>query len=305
MTADVVFDLRLTADALAKYPDHADHADAPLLMLYQGGRGDDHLFAQVAPVLALTSDAQAPVDMLLAGGDGDDKVELRFDVLTAEERALANQPGGWSDKGVRIEAGSGNDQVQVSNFGAVHIDLGAGDDVLHVGDEGGAVRTVASHHHINPGAGDDLVVLGQPSVLGHEIVVLDAGFGHDRVENFGPNNQFDLTGLGVFVSGQAMSQVVTGEQNPGDLGVVGARSITIHIGRNVVPAAEATVASFFADTEQAQVQRSVYISVDANNVGTFYTISDAAGSSTVTASLIGRVDLGQTPWQTLTEVNFV
>jgi hypothetical protein len=304
MTADVAFDLQLTA---AVFDTYGGTQAAPAVLRYLGGAGSDRLFVQVAPVIALHLDAQHRVDLLLSGGEGDDQLELHVEALTADEVALANQPAGWARSSLWVDAGTGADQVRVPDFGAVTIHLGAGDDVLRVGDGGATARLASSQHRINPGAGDDLVVLGSPSTLGQEVIVLGPDFGHDRIENFGPYNQFDLSSLGVVTGGAPTTRVVDGEPQPGGLGAVEPGSVVITIGRHAGPDAstEAAVARFYADVVQAERVHAVYIAVDDHNIGTFYDIVDPAGSGPVTASLIGSIDLAQTAWTTLTDANFV
>jgi hypothetical protein len=46
------------------------------------------------------------------------------------------------------------------------------------------------------------------------------------------------------------------------------------------------------------------VAVDADNVGTVYTLVDAVNTGGITATLAGSIDLADTPWATLTAVSF-
>lgn len=66
-----------------------------------------------------------------------------------------------------------------------------------------------------------------------------------------------------------------------------------------------SVAALFTDSATAMTH--VYVGVDANNIGSVYTVTDLAGVGvgSVTAQLVGTIDLADTPWLSLTATNFV
>lgn len=55
----------------------------------------------------------------------------------------------------------------------------------------------------------------------------------------------------------------------------------------------------------AAAQDHVFVSVNAHNVASVYTVADAAGASNAVATLQGTIDLADTAWTTLTAANFV
>jgi hypothetical protein len=70
------------------------------------------------------------------------------------------------------------------------------------------------------------------------------------------------------------------------------------------PLTTTQIAALFTDS--ATAISHVYVAYNANNIGSVYTVTDAAGTAAgnVTATLVGTIDLADTGWATLTAANF-
>lgn len=161
----------------------------------------------------------------------------------------------------------------------------------------GAVSSSSSDNTITGGTGNDVIVLGTTVGIdgmtsSNEKVVYTAAFGNDTIVNFA------ATGLGIdtldFTALKGSGAVAFG---------------SLALDKSIVVAAEtvandtaAEVAALFTDS--ATAINHVYVAYNANNVGNVYTVADAAGAGGVTATLVGTIDLADTPWANLTAANF-
>ena len=176
------------------------------------------------------------------------------------------------------ESGAGNDNVPLT-----------GDDSV-----------TSSDNTILLGTGNDVLVLGttvETSLLtsSNEKVVFNVvDFGNDVIVHFNAAglgiDQLDFTGLH-------------------GSGAVAFGSLTLN--NSIVVAAEtaandtpAEIAALFTDS--ATAINHVYIAYGADNIGSVYQVADAAGvaAGSVTATLVGTIDLADTLWSTLTVANF-
>ena len=129
----------------------------------------------------------------------------------------------------------------------------------------------------------------------NETVKYEAGaFGNDTVVNFVAGaaagaDKFDFAGLGG-KAGNYGSFIV-------DKSIV-AQAAT------VANDSAAKVAALFTDSATAITH--VYVAYDAANIGTVYSVTDAAGTAAgnVVATLVGTINLGATGWATLADANF-
>ena len=94
----------------------------------------------------------------------------------------------------------------------------------------------------------------------------------------------------------------------GDLDGTNFQSLVLD--KSIVVAAEtsanneaAEVAALFTDSATAMTH--VYVAYDANNVADVWAVSDPVGTGARTATLMGTIDLADTPWASLTAVNFL
>ncbi|NHZ38989.1 DUF4214 domain-containing protein [Massilia aquatica] len=173
-----------------------------------------------------------------------------------------------------------------------------------------------SDNIITPGSGNDVIVLGNKetatvtplaadyAVSNNETVVYAAGFGNDTIVNF------DVTGAGVdhldftAIGGTTLTTGFTGD-----------KSITI--GAAVATALTTDAINLLYATANDKAQTHVYVAVNSvTNVGSVYSIADAAGAGGAVATLEGTIDLASTGtagtllsgtnlWANLTQANFV
>jgi hypothetical protein len=164
----------------------------------------------------------------------------------------------------------------------------------------GANSVSSSDNTVTGGAGNDVIVLGTTAGVNvisssNEQVVFAAGFGNDTIVNFA------AAGMGIDQLNFAAL---------GGSGTVAFGSLALDKSI-VVAAAGATndtlvkIAALFTDSATAMTH--VYVAYNANNIGSVYTVTDAAGvaAGNVTAALVGTIDLADTSWATLTAANFV
>ena len=165
----------------------------------------------------------------------------------------------------------------------------------------GANSTQPSDSTITGGAGNDVIVLSTDKdatgilFASNETVKYEAGaFGNDTVVNFVAGaaagaDKFDFAGLGG-KAGNYGSFIV-------DKSIV-AQAAT------VANDSAAKVAALFTDSATAITH--VYVAYDAANIGTVYSVTDAAGTAAgnVVATLVGTINLGATGWATLADANF-
>lgn len=172
---------------------------------------------------------------------------------------------------------------------------GAGNAVISGGNS-----VSSSDNTVTGGAGNDVIVLGTTVGLNaltssNEKVVFASGFGNDTIVNFAATGMgmdtLDLTAL-------KGSGAVTFNSLSLD------KSIVVALETATVNDTTAKIAALFTDS--ATAMNHVYIAYDAHNVGKVYMVADAAGTGTgsVTASLVGMIDLADTGFASLTAANF-
>ena len=163
----------------------------------------------------------------------------------------------------------------------------------------GAPSTSSSDNTVTPGVGNDVIVLGttvgtDALTSSNEVVVYSGSFGNDTIVNFA------ATGLGVDkLNFSALNGTAA---NFGSLSA----DKSIVVGAATATALTATqIAALFTDS--ATAINHVYVAVDANNIGSIWQVADAAGvaAGSVTATLVGSIDLADTSWAAITAANFV
>ena len=163
----------------------------------------------------------------------------------------------------------------------------------------GAASLTSSDNTITGGTDTDVIVLGTTVRVdmlasSNETVVYSGVFGSDTIVNFAVGgtgvDQFNFTGL----NGR------------------GTNFGSLSADKSVVIAAETLgndtalkIAALFTDSAAAIAH--VYIAYNANNIANVYAVTDAAGiaAGSVTAALVGTIDLADTNWSTVTAANFV
>ena len=166
----------------------------------------------------------------------------------------------------------------------------------------GAASVTTSDNTITPGTGNDVVVLGttvgvDALTSSNDTVVYPAGnFGNDTIVNFkagalsAGGDILNFAGLGGSILGTAFNVN---------------KSINVDTKVVTTNGTAALVAALYADSATAQTH--VYAAVNTTtNIADIYSVVDAAGTGagSVTATLVGTIDLADTIWATLTTVNF-
>ncbi len=163
----------------------------------------------------------------------------------------------------------------------------------------GANSTSSSDNTVTPGVGNDVIVLGTTVgtdllTSSNEVVKYAGTFGNDTIVNFA------ASGLGIDkLDFSALNGLASA------FGSFSAdKSIVVD-----APAATALTAAQIAlkFTDSATAINHVYVAVDTNNIGSIWTVADAAGTAAagVVATLVGSIDMADTTWSTLTAANFV
>jgi hypothetical protein len=166
----------------------------------------------------------------------------------------------------------------------------------------GANSTTPSDNTITPGAGNDVMVLGTTVAAAepessNDTIVYSAAFDNDTIVNFNDGTAavggdiLDFRGIGGALAG-------------GVFGVVNNthRSIVIET-QTAANDTAAEVAALFTDAGAVitTAVTHVYVAVDADNVGHVYRVDDPVGATAnVTATLMGTIDLADTPWSAVT-----
>jgi hypothetical protein len=243
------------------------------------------LLLSPAAVTAMAAKGLSQGSWVYRGGRGDDDLAA----LVAPSLVVSvDQPSGLE---VSFEGGAGHDRLTVM-IGTL---TGASAQVDQPG-----IRV-----RIDGGAGDDWIELGTGP--GSQTVVFGTHFGNDHVRNFQTaSDKLDLSPLGGWAGYNPMAMPVHGADPP-------PRSINLAPGfitggpEGLTNDSAAEVAGLFVSAGNAgQLVAQVYIAVDARNVGKVYRIEDpATGPGSVSASLMGTIDLGDTPWSSLTAYNFL
>lgn len=164
-------------------------------------------------------------------------------------------------------------------------------------DIAGEASLSSSDNTITGGAGNDVIVLGttvgaDSMLSSNDKVVFGAGFGNDVIVNFTvtgfESDTLDFTAL------------------KGSAAEFGNMTADKSIFLEATTAANDTVAEVQAlFLDGATASSHVYIAY-AGEVGTVYSITDTAGvaAGSVTASLVGTIDLAGADWSLLTAANF-
>lgn len=182
-----------------------------------------------------------------------------------------------------------------------------GDYVTAMANDGAANITgnnslSTSDNLVLPGEGNDVVVLGTTvgttaAASSNETIVIGTSFGNDTVVNFDDTgfgqDYFDFTAL----KGTALVAGYTTD-----------KSISIQAATTLATSAtvteKAAIETLF-NANNATAQDHVFLSVNAHNVASVYTVADAAGAANAVATLQGTIDLADTAWSSLTATNFV
>lgn len=324
MTGAVAFSAQVTPDALAKYIGQAGSATGDAFgaveFAYSGGMGNDQM-SVVMDGGVVGSLGHVPRDVLdfqfhLQGGDGDDRIDLHILDHSAQPGAPEWYGQQALNRNLHIDGGTGNDTVRVAGAGDKLIDLGAGNDELHE-DSGGI-----ADNRITGGEGDDLIVLSttdgeRDQVSSNDTLVFNPFFGRDTILHFTSSaavgrhgdDRIDLTGLG----GRAAAGVLNAMDTPGAKVQGEAMEARISIddldnsatGNDNVD----KVQRLFQDRGWGNADTTqLYLVVDAHNVSWIYRIIDAAGGSNfmpnISATLMGTIDLADTPWSSLGAADF-
>ena len=175
------------------------------------------------------------------------------------------------------------------------------------GAAGGNAKTVganslsSSDNTITPGLGNDVIVLGttvgtDAMTSSNETVVYTSGlFGNDVIVNFA------VSGLGI---DQLNFSALNGRGNVAFGSLSLDKSIVVQA-EAATPLTTTQIAALFTDS--ATAINHVYVAYNTTNIGSVYTVADAAGTGAgnVTATLVGTIDLADSFWSTLTAANFV
>ena len=163
----------------------------------------------------------------------------------------------------------------------------------------GANSVSSSDNTVTPGTGNDVIVLGttvgtDAMTSSNEVVVYSGSFGNDTIVNFA------ATGLGADV----LNFAALGGRGTAALNSLSADKSIVIQAEAATPLTTTQIAALFTDS--ATAISHVYVAYNANNIGSVYTVTDAAGTAAgnVTATLVGTIDLADTGWSTLTAANF-
>ncbi len=165
----------------------------------------------------------------------------------------------------------------------------------------GAPSTSTSDNIITGGTGNDVLVFGttvgtDAMTSSNDTAVYTAAFGNDTIVHFTPGamamggDVLNLSGLGGNVLSAAFNVN---------------KSVNVATEVAATNGTAALVAALYTDSATAQTH--VYAAVDATgNTAKIYAVVDPAGVATnsVTATLMGTIDLADTQWSALTAVNF-
>lgn len=175
-----------------------------------------------------------------------------------------------------------------------------------------------SDNTVTPGAGDDVIVLGTNSgsgfgdelVASNDTVVYSGSFGNDVIVNFSTDTAdfggdvLDISLLG-YDGDPATFDPAPGTPAPAAASTASAdNAMFIRIEDNATNTAAEIAGLFVNDAANTTAKSWVYVAVDADNVGTVYSLVDAVNTGGITATLAGSIDLADTPWATLTAVSF-
>jgi hypothetical protein len=182
-------------------------------------------------------------------------------------------------------------------------------------DIAGAPSVTPSDNTITPGTGNDVIVLGttvgaSALLSSNDTVVYSGTFDNDVIVNFtvgplvGGGDILNLTALGGTVGGVAAQLIGGAAPAPGGIPAAEDKTVRVHAETAGTDTA-AEIAALYVDSGSTTTSRTfVYVAVLPTNVGKIYQVVDPAGAANVTATLVGTIDLADTPWATLTLDNF-
>ena len=164
----------------------------------------------------------------------------------------------------------------------------------------GANSTSSSDNTVTLGTGNDVLVFGTTvgtdlMTSSNEKAIYSGSFGNDTIVHF------DAAGLGIdmldFTALKGSGAVALNSLSLDKSIVIGAPA--------AVALTAAQIAALFTDS--ATAINHVYVAVDTTNIGSVWQVADAAGTAAgnVVATLVGSIDLADTPWANLTAANFV
>lgn len=170
----------------------------------------------------------------------------------------------------------------------------------------GAISAALSDNKVYPGSGNDLMVLGT-GAGSNDTVVYASNFGSDVIVHFaaGAGGDADVLDFSAIRGTGALAldnQAGTSAGGAGAMGAVVGGSIDIRLDDTAVDTL-AEVAALFTDSGAASATTQLFIAAGANGVGKVYQIVDPAGVSAATATLMGTIDLANTPWLSLVAGN--
>ena len=178
----------------------------------------------------------------------------------------------------------------------------------------GAASLSSSDNLVTPGSDNDIIVLGTTEgvnaitgffdsvVSSNETIKYGASFGNDVVVNFrsatdpvtlfttGGNDHFDFKDIGGTVFGVATYATD--------------KSINVELRDATLSTTKAAIEGLYS-ANNAAAQTHVYVAVSGHNVGSVYSIADAAGATNAVATLQGTIDLADTSWFSLAGADFV
>lgn len=197
------------------------------------------------------------------------------------------EPAFASTKSTAVVTGSDSDNAADSTH-----NLGAGDDVL-----------VLSTNH------DNVTDATTNATSSNETIVYNANelFGKDVIVNFnafGTPSSPDATPIELSAGEDVLDFTALGGKKAGFNNAVNDTDGLIKV-QAIVSGTNDTFAlikGLFADNTTAN--KGIYVAVDTANVGTVYQIVDGTGSSDLTVTEIGKIDLADTAWTALTADNF-
>ena len=320
MPADVAFDVILTNEMLkTSLGQGAVDARNVVPMRYLGGQGDDQLSVVIAPSLAgspshTLDDLQLRPSFLVDGGPGNDRIEVALAGEPGTEAAGPYASGVTTIESLRVSGGAGDDVVVGLGRGGARIDLGDGDDRLTVRLPEG-IQGAATAHTIDGGRGDDLIELGLPSPPGEvwsrfewdrDTIVFRTEFGHDTVLNFKPGRDGDRLSLNQVLGDRVLYPTVL-DQWPQAGSYMGSFfSVTLApFGSTHVSPKEVIDTLLVGEAPLPSSLAWLFIAYDPDNVGHVFKVQALGTPEGVRVTLAGLIDLGDTPWSTLTSDNLL
>ena len=182
----------------------------------------------------------------------------------------------------------------------------------------GAASITSSDNFITPGSGDDVIVLGTTvgvsvAQSSNEVITYAAGFGNDTVVNFAVAGAgVDHLNFAAFLTG-AVAQTATTAAIPapavtlGALGNVDNRItvVTADATNNTDALVTTSVRAVIDTAVQTAVTKQVFVVVNANNVGTVYSVTNGVAIGDAVVTREGTLSLADTPWASLTAANYL